>query len=642
MLLHKFPFKSYCGIITYIKNYIIILTDFIVNEVNMSILERKEIEEKYKWNIERMYPDEALWEKDLENAVNLSKEFIKHSKSVAKDPEALLLQLRERTEISRIFENVIVYARQRRDEDNSNPKYVEMMGRAMDAASKISANTSFFTPMLLSSNEEEVFSYLNTEPELEVYRFMLESLFRNKKHILSTEEESILANLSDVREASGEIFTMLNNVDIDFGKISDENGDILSLTHGNYSKFMESKNRDLRKKAFEQMYGKYRDLNNTLSVIYSYNVKNFVADQKIRKYDDVLSQALDSENIPANIYLNLIEIVHKHLASMYKYVEIRKNILGIDEHKMYDIYVPLVEPKVKKCTFDEALSICCKALSPLGDEYVNRFRRGVTEERWVDVYENKGKTSGAYSFGSYDSFPYILMNFTEEINDAFTLIHEGGHSMHSVFTRENQPFIYGGHSIFTAETASTVNEILLMNYLIDNASDKNEKIYWINKYIDAFKSTVFRQTMFSEFELLSHQHVENGGQLTAEWLNETYDKLNTLYYGPAISHDNYIQYEWSRIPHFYRPFYVYQYATGYSGASAIVSSILGTSDKMNNTNGHHGKSAALDYIEFLKSGDSNYPIELLKIAGIDMSKATSIERAMNTFDKLVEDLSNLI
>lgn len=608
----------------------------------MSMLERKDIEDKYKWDIERMYPDEDIWEKDLDEALNLSKDFKRHSDSVAKDPSSLLIQLNESTKISRIFEKVIVYARQKRDEDNSNSKYVEMTGKAMDAASKISANTSFFTPMLLSSDEDKIFSYFNIESGLETYRFMLESLFRNKKHVLSKEEETILANLADIRGASGEIFSMLNNVDIDFGNTTDDNGEIINITHGNYSKLMESPNRKLRKKVFEQMYDKYKRLNNTLSVVYSYNVKNFVIDSKIRKYNDVLSSALDSENIPSLIYTNLIETVHKHLPSMYKYVNIRKKVLGLDEHKMYDIYVPLIEPKTKKCNFDEAVSICCKALSPLGEEYVNRFKDGVLKERWVDVYENKGKTSGAYSFGSYDSFPYILMNFNDEINDAFTLIHEGGHSMHSIYTRENQPFIYGSHSIFTAETASTVNEILLMNYMIDNSANKDEKIYWISKYIDAFKSTVFRQTMFSEFELLSHNYVEKGGQLTAKWLNNTYDNLNTLYYGPEISHDEFIQYEWSRIPHFYRPFYVYQYATGYSGASSIVSSILSKSSDMNNDNGHFGKLAANDYIEFLKSGDSNYPIELLKIAGIDMSSNKSIERAMITFDNLVEELDNLI
>lgn len=608
----------------------------------MSILARNEIEEKYKWDIERMYPNEDLWEKDLNKAVKMSKDFMRHQGLVAEDAKNLLKQLNESAAISRTFENVIVYARQKRDEDNANPRYVEMTGRAMDAASIISTNTSFFTPELISHDEDKILAYLEIEPELETFRFMLTSLFRNKRHVLSPEEESILANISEVRNASGEIFTMLNNVDIDFGTIEDEDGNTVNLTHGNFSKLMESPKRDLRRNVFEQMYGKYKELNNTIAVMYSYNVKDFVIGSRIRKYDDVLSAALDSENIPTPLYTNLIEIVHKHLPSMYRYIDIRKRVLKTPDHKMYDIYVPLIEMENKKYTFEEAVSICCKALTPLGDEYVSRFRNGVLNEKWVDVYENRGKTSGAYSFGSYDSYPYILMNYNDEISDAFTLIHEGGHSMHSVFTRESQPFIYGSHSIFTAETASTVNEILLMNYLIDNSSSNSEKLYWITKYIDAFRATVFRQTMFAEFELKAHRLVEEGGQLTSEWLNETYDGLNNLYYGPGITHDELIKYEWSRIPHFYRPFYVYQYATGYSGASAIVSSILGKSVNEANNNGNYGKMAAADYIDFLRTGDSNYPIGLLKIAGIDMSAKETIERAMITFDKLVSQLSELV
>lgn len=608
----------------------------------MPILNRNEIKDKYKWDIERMYPDENIWELDLNKCIELSNDFLKYQGSVGENPSALLVQLEQSSNISRLFENVIVYARQRRDEDNANPKYIEMMGKAIDSASIISSNTAFFTPELISKEKDEIMSFLKKEPRLKIYEFMLDSIFKEKKHILSSKEESLLANLADIRDASSEIFTMLNNVDIDFGIVKDKKGEEFNLTHGNYTKLMESDDRDLREEVYKQMYSKYKSLNNTLSVIYSYNAKNYVTGSKIRNYDDVLSYALDSENISPEIYRNLIEVVHAHLPSMYKYIEIKKRVLGIDDLGMHDIYLPITSLEDKKCSFEEAVNLCSIALSPLGDDYVKRFKKGVLNERWVDIYENKGKTSGAYSFGSYDSYPYILMNYNNEIDDAFTLIHEGGHSMHSIYTRENQPFIYGSHSIFTAETASTVNETLLINYLIDNANNKKEKIYWVNKYIDAFRATVFRQTMFAEFELLTHTYVEKGGQLTAQWLNKKYNELNQLYYGPNVKEDEFIRYEWSRIPHFYRPFYVYQYATGYSAANAIAKSIVATSSEFSNDNGNYGERAKDDYIEFLKSGNSNYPIDLLKIAGVDMNSKNSIERAMKVFDNMVDELDSLI
>ena len=608
----------------------------------MPILNRNEIKDKYKWDIERMYPDENKWELDLNKCIEMSNDFLKYQGSVGENPSALLVQLEQSSNISRLFENVIVYARQRRDEDNANPKYIEMMGKAIDSASIISSNTAFFTPELISKEKDEIMSFLKKEPRLKIYEFMLDSIFKEKKHILSSKEESLLANLADIRDASSEIFTMLNNVDIDFGIVKDKNGEEFNLTHGNYTKLMESDDRDLREEVYKQMYSKYKSLNNTLSVIYSYNVKNYVTSSKIRNYDDVLSYALDFENISPEIYRNLIDVVHAHLPSMYKYIKIKKRVLGIDDLGMHDIYLPITSLEDKKCSFEEAVNLCSIALSPLGDDYVKRFKKGVLNERWVDIYENKGKTSGAYSFGSYDSYPYILMNYNNEIDDAFTLIHEGGHSMHSIYTREKQPFIYGSHSIFTAETASTVNETLLINYLIDNAKNKKEKIYWVNKYIDAFRATVFRQTMFAEFELLTHTYVEKGGQLTAEWLNKKYDELNKLYYGPNVKEDEFIRYEWSRIPHFYRPFYVYQYATGYSAANAIAKSIVGTSSEFSNDNGNYGERAKDDYIDFLKSGNSNYPIDLLKIAGVDMNSKNSIERAMEVFDIMVDELDSLI
>lgn len=621
----------------------------------MKIKNRDHIDGKYKWNIERMYPIEDRWDEDMRICLKAADDFTKYEGHVAESSAALLSQLEDRASISRRFENIFVYARQRRDEDNSNDRYVAMVDKVMSCGASISAKISFFIPELLECDEKRIISYVDDEPNLKTYSFMLRSLFKDKAHVLSKSEERIMASLGEVLGAPNDIFSMLNDVDMDFGEVKNDNGDTVKLTHGNFTALLESNDRTVRKNVFENMYNHYKSLNNTISVMYNFNVKENAVNTRLRKYDNACEAALSSEEIPIDVYRNLIASVHDHLPSMYRYMELRKRVLGFDNLKMYDMYKPLVKPPGLTCTYEQAVNIACDALRPLGKDYVARFRQGVTDDRWVDIYENSGKTSGAYSFGSYDSYPYILLNFNGEIRDIFTLIHEGGHSMHSLLTRENQPFIYGGHSIFTAETASTVNETLLINYLIEELEEGRNPLtgeedlsedevsalrtYLVNFYVDEYKSTLYRQTMFAEFELMAHEHVESGESLTAEWLNTAYDDLNTLYFGPALSHDDYIQYEWSRIPHFYRPFYVYQYATGYSGANAIAGAILG---KFDNLFGHNGYDAAEDYLDFLKSGNSEYPINLLKRAGIDMSTRVPIDNALDNFDKLVRTLESLL
>ena len=378
------------------------------------------------------------------------------------------------------------------------------------------------------------------------------------------------------------------------------------------------------------MYEAYKALINTIAVNYNYNTKNDVVSARIRKYDSARQAALSGGNIPEEVYDNLISVVNEYLPVVHKYIQLRKKVLGVDELKMYDIYVPLVQLPKKDIPYEEALKMMQEGLAPLGEEYLAQVDKG-TKEGWIDVYENQGKTSGAYSFGSYDSKPYILLNYTNTLKDVFTIVHEMGHSMHSYYTRKTQPFTYGDHSIFTAEVASTVNESLLMQHLLATEKDPEMRKYLINYYIEEFRTTLFRQTMFAEFELASHREVENGGVLTAEWLCETYDALNKKYFGPALSDDEYIKYEWARIPHFYRGFYVYQYATGYSAATAISKKIL-----------TEGPQARDNYIEFLKSGSSDYPVELLKIAGVDMSGPEPIRMAMETFKNLVDELEKLL
>lgn len=592
---------------------------------------RIDIDNKDKWNIEAMYGDEVDWEKDLSESLTLSEEFTKLKGHLAESTDSLFNALIKYSSLMQKAEHAFVYSRMKHDEDNSNSKYTEMNNRALSVLAQISANMSFFTPELIAAKDGLIVEFLDEDERLAPFRHLLESILISKPHVLSQEEENVVAKLNETASGPDEIFTMFNDADLDFGIVKNDESENVTLTHGNYTKLMESENREVRKNVFESLYKKYQEFNNTISVMYNYNVKHDAIMSNLRKYDSTLDSALSSEKIPLSVYDNLIKMVHEFLPSMHKYMAIRKRALKLDELKMYDMYRPLVKPAGLECTFEEAIEIACKALAPLGEDYVNQLRKGLTTERWVDIYENKGKTSGAYSFGSYDSYPYILMNFSGDLRDVFTLVHEGGHSMHSFYTRQEQPFIYGGHSIFTAEVASTVNETLLIHYLLENAQSDEMKLYLINFYIDEFKSTLFRQTMFAEFEKIAHEIVEAGGSLTAEIMNSKYDELNSMYFGPELTHDEYIKYEWSRIPHFYRAYYVYQYATGYSAANAIANLILNGGEKERD-----------NYLRFLTTGDSNYPIELLKIAGVDMSTEAPIVSALTTFSDLVDQLDTLI
>ena len=595
-----------------------------------NLKQRNQIPEKYKWNIEDMYPDEATWEKDIDQCIKRAQDFADFSGKLAQSPKTLLSALKERDSIWQKLEHAFVYAAMKKDEDNRVDKYQAMDDKCGSAMAKVAAAMSFFTPELLEAPESEILGFLDKEPGLAQYEFMLKSMLREKEHILTAAEENILAQMSEITGATNDVFKMLNNADMTFGTVTDEDGDRVTLTHGNYITFMESPNREVRKEAFTNMYEAYKKLNNTLATNYNYNAKTDVVGARIRKYESSVAAALDSGNIPLDVYHNLIAEVHNYLPVVHRYMELRKKALGVDHLRMYDVYVPLIDAPKKKITFEEAVEIMAEGLAPLGEEYIAQVRKGIAAG-WIDVYENQGKTSGAYSFGSYDSMPYILLNYTDTLKDVFTIVHEMGHSMHSHYTRTTQPYTYGDHSIFTAEVASTVNESLLIKHLLATEKDENMRKYLLNYYIEEFRTTLFRQTMFAEFELLAHQEIEKGGVLTAGWLNDTYNELNNLYFGPAMEDDGYIQYEWSRIPHFYRGFYVYQYATGYSAATAISAKILS-----------EGKSARDNYIEFLKSGSSDYPVELLKTAGVDMASPEPVKMAMETFKNLVDELEKML
>lgn len=596
-----------------------------------TIKNRNEIPAEYKWDLEKMYASDDLVIEDLNKGIALAEELDAMKGHLADSADNLHKAVTLYLDGLRLIEKAITYAHMRHDENNSNSIYTELNDKSMSFAAKFSALVSFFTPELLESEKSVIEGYIDSKPELEEFRFLLMEIMDKKEHTLSKEQEHILASLSEVLDAPDEIFSALNDVDLEFGQIEDENGNTVALTHGNFNKMLESDDREVRKNAYYTFYERYRDHNNTISTAYNYNVKKTAIVSRLRNYGSSLEAALSSDKIPVSVYDNLLEAVHKYLPAMHKYYKVRKRVLGIDDMRMYDVHKPLVNPAGLNFTFEEAVDLCIMALEPMGEEYTSILKKGLLEEKWADVYENKSKTSGAYSFGSYDSYPYMLLNFHGDLRDVFTIIHESGHSMHSYYTRRNQPYVYGSHSIFTAEVASTVNETLLIRYLLEHCESKEMKIYLINFYIDEFKSTLIRQTMFAEFEKWAHETVENGGALTAELMNTKYDELNTAYFGDAFGQDDMIKYEWSRIPHFYRDFYVYQYATGYSAANAIANRIL-----------NEGKPAVDDYMKFLASGDSDYPIELLKIAGVDMSSTEPVESALSTLSEMIDELDEIM
>lgn len=592
---------------------------------------RDQIDNKYKWNIEAMISDESIIDGALEDIEKQAGEYAKaYGGRLTSDAATLLSAFKERDSIWRELEKIYVYARMRRDEDNSDSRYQAMSSKCNAVIAAVSAALAFFTPELLSASEDDVMGFVDKEPGLEEYRFAIKDTFRQKAHILSQPEENIMAQMSEVTGATNDIFTMLNNADMKFPEITDEDGDKVAVTHGNYITFMESHDRGVRKAAYEAMYDPYKSLINTIATCYNYNTKSDVINARIRKYESARAAALSGDNIPGEVYDNLVNVVNKNLPTMHRYVELRKEMLGLNKMYMYDMYVPLIQLPKKQVPYEEGLDIMRAGLSPLGQEYIDRMNEGISQG-WIDVYENKGKTSGAYSFGSYDSYPYILLNYTDTLKDVFTIVHEMGHSMHSSYTRQYQPYIYGSHSIFTAEVASTVNESLLMRYLLDKETDLEMRRYLLNMHLEEFRTTLFRQTMFAEFEDMTHKAIESGQVLTADSMCQQYEELNAKYYGAAVEKDDTIKYEWARIPHFYNAFYVYKYATGYSAATAISDKIL--------TDGEPARKA---YIEFLKTGESDYPIQLLKIAGVDMSSPEPVEKAMETFNSLLDEFEKLV
>lgn len=595
----------------------------------METRKREDIPEEYRWQLEDIYQNQDEWEKDFSRVQELINHIGTYQGGVGESASGLKQVIEILNEMQCKGDNLYVYSRMRRDEDNSNAQYQTLFDRAEGLGVQANAAVAFVVPELLTMTREQVKEYEETEPELAVYAHYFDELFRQKEHILSEKEERLLAMSADLSSASNNIFTMLNNADIKFPHIRDENGQEVELTKGRYGRFMESRDRRVRQEAYEGLYSTYKGLSNTLAATLSSSVKRDIFYARARNYPSALHAALDQDNVPVDVYDQLIKSVHGHLDSMYRYMKIRKKMLQVDPLYMYDIYVPLVREFDMKVPYEEAKEITLKGLKPLGDEYLSVLRQGY-ERRWIDVYENQGKTSGAYSWGTYNTHPYVLMNYDDKLDDLFTLAHEMGHSLHSYYSNQTQPYVYSSYSIFVAEVASTVNESLLIDHLLKNTNDPQEKMYLLNHYLEQFRGTVFRQTMFAEFEKITHERVEAGDALTPEAMGEMYRELNSKYYGPDVVMDDNICVEWARIPHFYSAFYVYKYATGFSAATAIKQSIL-----------EEGQPAIDRYLDFLKSGSYDYPINLLQKAGVDLTTPEPVEKALNYFTQLLDEFEKM-
>jgi len=591
---------------------------------------RSEVDTKYTWAIEDLYQSDDNWSIEYEKLKNMLTSVKEYQGRLSESSDKLLGFLKLSDDISKVLERVYVYANQRYHEDTSNSKYQDLSNKSNALAVQVNAALSFATPEILSIPEEVVNKFLQEKEELGIYEFYLRDILRKKAHILSADMEALLADAGEMADGPSNIFSMFNNADIKFPEIEDENGEMVRITHGRYVSFLESADRRVRKDAFKALYSTYEAFKNTLAASFSANIKQEVFYAKARKYPSTLAKALDGGNIPVEVYTNLIEAVHENMELMHRYVSLRKKLLGLDELHMYDLYTPLIPNMNKDIPFEEAKEIVAEGLKPLGDEYQKILREGY-DNRWIDVYENENKRSGAYSWGAYGTHPYVLLNYNNNLNNVFTLAHEMGHAIHSYYSDKTQPYIYAGYKIFVAEVASTCNEALLIDHMLKKTTDKSEKAYLINHFLEKFRGTLYRQTMFAEFEMITHRMVENGESLTAENLCKIYHDLNVAYFGNDIVVDPEIDMEWARIPHFYNAFYVYQYATGYSAAIALSKRIL-----------NEGKPAVDDYINFLSSGSSNHPIELLKAAGVDMSTKEPVNQALNLFRELLDQMEELI
>lgn len=591
---------------------------------------RSEVPVERTWRLEDIFASDEDWKKEHAQLTEDLPEIETYQGKLASSADTLYELLKLQDDLSSRLGKLYTYAHMRYDQDTTNSFYQGLNAEAEMLLTKASSAMSYIVPEILAMDEGKLDEFLREKEELKLYEKVLTDIAKRRPHVLSEKEEALLAEAGEALGTGEQAFGMLNNADLTFPAIKNENGEEVDVTHGRYSIFLESKDRRVRKDAFMAMYETYGKFKNTFSATLGGNIKkdNFYA--KVRNYDSARQAALSSNHIPEEVYDNLVEAVNERLPLLHRYVELRKKILGVDELHMYDLYTPLVTDVDMKVPYEKAKEYVAKGLEPLGSDY-QQILKEAFENRWIDVEENKGKRSGAYSSGTYGTNPYILMNWQDNINNTFTLAHELGHSVHSYYTRKHQPFRYGNYSIFVAEVASTTNEALLNDYLLENLEDEKEKMYILNHFLEGFRGTVFRQTMFAEFEHDIHVRAQNGEALTADRLTEIYYDLNKKYYGPAVVSDEEIGLEWARIPHFYYNYYVYQYATGYSAATLLAKQIL-----------EEGEPAVERYTDFLKAGSSDYPIEVLKKAGVDMNSKQPISDALDVFEEKLKDLENLL
>jgi len=591
--------------------------------------QRNEIEEKYTWDLSTIFPTDEAFEAELAQVSEEVKKAASLAGHLLDSADSLLTTTEVQLDLMRRIEKLYSYAHMKNDQDTRVAKYQEYQAKGMTLYSDFGQSFAFYEPEFMAITEEQYQAFLAEQPALQQYQHYFDKLLKKKAHILTQREEELLAGAGEIFGAAGETFAILDNADIVFPMVHDEDGNEVQLSHGNYITLVESKNREVRKEAYEALYSVYEQYQHTYAKTLQTNVKVHNYNAKVRKFSSAREAALSADFIPESVYDSLVSAVNKHLPLLQRYIALRAKILGISDLKMYDMYTPLSETDYK-FTYEEALAKSEEVLAILGEDYLSRVRTAFSE-RWIDVHENQGKRSGAYSGGSYDTNAFMLLNWQDTLDNLFTLVHETGHSMHSSYTRETQPYVYGDYSIFLAEIASTTNENILTEKLLEEVEDDATRFAILNHFLDGFRGTVFRQTQFAEFEHAIHKADQEGQVLTSEFLNELYADLNEKYYGLKKEDNPQIQYEWARIPHFYYDYYVFQYSTGFSAASALAEKIV------------HGSQEDKDkYLDYLKAGNSDYPLNVIKKAGVDMEKEDYLNAAFVVFERRLDEFEALV
>ncbi|MBU5350750.1 oligoendopeptidase F [Paenibacillus barcinonensis] len=591
------------------------------------LLKRSEVPAEHTWKLEDLFADQKAWDQEYEEVSSMMKKASEFQGKL-NQPDTLKACFEFEDEIGLKLERLFVYARMHQDEDTANPTYQSLSQKAQKLGVNVGEALSFVTPEILSLPDAELDAFIKNE-KLAAYTFTLEEMKREKAHVLSQAEEALLAQVGNLSQAPQTIFGMLNNADLKFPRIKDENGNEVELTHGSYIQFLENPNREVRERAFKAVYETYAKQKNTIAAALNANVTKNMFYANVRKYPSVMEMNLYGDNIPTDVYNNLVDTIHESLPLLHRYMDLRKKLLGVDQLHMYDLFAPLVDEYKMDITYEEAKQTVKEGLAPLGKDYAEALQSGY-DNRWIDVYENENKRSGAYAWGAYGTHPYVLLNHKDNLNSMFTLAHEMGHALHSHYSDTELSYRDAQYTIFLAEVASTTNEALLMDYMLNKSTDPKEKLYLLTYYADQFRTTVFRQTMFAEFEKIIHERAEQGEALTPQLLSEIYYDLNVQYHGKNMVVDKDIEMEWARIPHFYNSFYVYKYATGFSAATSFSKQIL-----------EEGQPAVDRYLGFLKSGGSDYSINILKKAGVDMSTPQPIREAMSVFKDLIEQMEQL-